>query len=118
MQDGFACGFGSAIKIDGADDCFEGIFQHRFTWFGVVLAVGLAHFEVRRQPLVGRDSGQCLAVDEAGAAAIQRTFIGLGEFCVERLCDDEVEYGVTEKFEALVIFAAGEVATGVSECQL
>ena len=51
VEDRLACGGEAGVEVDGADECFERIFQHRFTGLGLVLAMGVANFEVFAQLL-------------------------------------------------------------------
>jgi hypothetical protein len=46
---------------------------------------------------------QRAAVDEFRAPFCQRTFVGRGKFLVELLRKDELQHGVTEKFQPLIV---------------
>ena len=116
-KDGVASSFQPTIEVDCADKGFEGVFEHGLARFGVVLVVGIADFEVFAEILAHSHAGEGFAVDDASAAAIERALVGLGEFGIEGICYDEVEHGVAEELEALII-AARTVATGVGEGEL
>ena len=114
VGDGLAGGRETTIEINRSDEGLKGIFEHGLARIGVVLAVGFAHFEVFSELLVVCRAGYVFAVDDAGAGAVEGTFVGVGEFCVEFLGDNEVEHGVAEKLQALVV-ASGAIAAGVRE---
>ena len=49
--------------------------------------------------------GQRAAIDEFGARLCQFAFIERGKFFVEFLREDELQHGVAEKFQPLIVFA-------------
>src|SRR5882724_13696637 len=49
--------------------------------------------------------GQRAAIDELGARLRQPAFVERGKFFVELLREDELQHGVAEKFQPLIVFA-------------
>jgi hypothetical protein len=69
----------------------------------MVLPVGFAHLQMFPElPFLG-GTGEIPAIDNASACAVEGAFIRLGKLVEEFLGDDEVEHGVAEKLQALVI---------------
>lgn len=76
--------------------------------------MGFADFEIFIETFIGSGSSKRLAINDTSTAAVERAFIGLGKFCIQSFCDNEVEHGVAQEFEALVV-ATNSLATGVGK---
>ncbi len=74
--------------MNRTNQCFKCIFQHASAGIGVVLALCLTNLQEwadSERPCVG---GECLAINEAGTAVIECTFVEFRIVPVERFCDD------------------------------
>ena len=56
--------------------------------------MGVADFEIFTETFSGRGASEGFAINDTGTAAVERAFIGLGEFCIQSFCDNEVEHRV------------------------
>lgn len=114
LLDGMAGRLETSVEIDCADECFKGIFKHGPARVGVVLAVGIANFQVFSElPLIG-GAGEVLTIDDGCARPIEGSLVRFGEFGVECLGDDEIEHGVAEKLQPLVV-PPGAIAARMGE---
>lgn len=103
LVDGMAGRVEASVEIGCADECLKGILKHGPAGFGVMLPVGIADLQVfPKLPLIG-GAGEVFAIDDGCARPVEGSLVGLGEFGVECLGDDEVEHGVAKKLQALVI---------------
>ncbi len=75
----------------------------------------LAQTQAFAELKLARQHGQGFPFDHLGAQTAQLPFPCLRKLLVKRLTDDEVEDGVAQKFQALVI--AGTV-TAMGQCQV
>jgi hypothetical protein len=80
----------------------------------MVLALGFADAEDRREPDFTPQVCETSAIDEGGAHAVETAFVELRVFAVEVFGNEESEDRIAEEFEALVI-AVGRVKAGVRE---
>src|ERR1700742_2519222 len=91
----------TAIEIDSAQHRFERIGQR-----GRPLATAMRGFTATDNQVRPEIKGlaffrECAAIHEFGAGFRERTFTEIGKFLVELAGKDELQDGVTEKFEPL-----------------
>lgn len=114
VADGCAGLIDAAVEVDCSDDGFEGVFEHTVAVVGVVLALGFADAEGVGEPDVACEFCEGFTVDDLGAHTVEGAFVLFWFIAEEVFGDDEVEDGVAEEFEALVISRGGFEA-GVRE---
>ncbi len=117
-QDDAADGDEVAIQIHGADEGLEGIGKGAGAVAAAVGFFAAAHHEVAAEAEALGQEAEAVARDDAGADLGQVAFGKAGELIEEVLGEDELEDGVAEEFEPLVIemVALGLVAkAGVGE---
>lgn len=107
-------GIQSTVEVNCADECFEGVLQHGVAGFGVMIALRLADAQGLGEMHAARDGCEGAAIDNAGAHAVEGALVRLGELREELRGDEEVEDGIAEEFEALVI-AGGKGKAGMGE---
>src|SRR5690606_18740535 len=115
-QHAFAGPLHAAVQVDGADQGFQGVGEDGFTAVAAALQLARPQAQVIAQAEAAGQHGQGLALDQARAQARQLAFAGLREALEQRLAGDEVEDGVAEEFQALVV-APGEAAMGEGQEQ-
>ncbi|CRS42511.1 hypothetical protein PAERUG_P7_London_17_VIM_2_06_09_00408 [Pseudomonas aeruginosa] len=110
-DDPLARGVHAGIQVDGADQGFHRIGEDRLAAEPAALQLARAQPQVVAHLEAARQQGQGLALDQSRAQARKLAFASLREVVEQRLADDEVENGVTEELQALVV-APGVAAMG------
>ena len=97
------CRVAASIEMDGTGDGFEGIGE---SGFAITAAVGLfatAHAQMRAETYTASDACEGLGGDELGACLGEHSFIGLGQTLEEEMGERELQHGIAEEFETLII---------------
>ncbi len=102
-EDGFFGGGEIAVEVEGADEGFEGVFEAGGAVLAVVLDFAAAHQEAFVESEVAGEIAEETAFGEDGAVFGEGAFAFVGVEGEEFLGEDEVENGVAEEFEALVV---------------
>ncbi|MCY1398769.1 hypothetical protein D9M71_138090 [compost metagenome] len=103
--------FHARIQIDGANQGFQGVGQDRFAAETATLQFARTQAQVFAQVKTACQHGQGFTLHQARTQARQLAFARLRETFEQRLAGDEVENGITEELQTLVI-APGETAVG------
>ncbi len=98
-----------AVEVEGADEGFEGVFARGGAGPATGGFFAGAEAQAGVELEVAGEAGEEDAVGEGGAAAAELAFAVGGVEAVERFGEDELEDGVAEEFEALVVFGGGLV---------
>lgn len=93
----------ASFKEDGAEDGLDGIGEDGAALAALAVFLTTAEDEVIAQAEAERDGLEMMAIDELGAERGEAAFGQGGEAAVEFLGDGELEDGVAEKLEALVV---------------
>ena len=96
-------GVGARIEVDGPCDGFEGIGQGGFAIPAAVRLFTSSHVQVGTESNAAGDAGERLGGNELGTCLGQRTLVGLGQALKEQMRQGELQHGVAEEFEALVV---------------
>ena len=112
-QDEFLRGVKTAIEKNRAEHGFKGIGQRRGAFAAAVGFLAAAQMQMFAPRFSAAPcSARVLAVHQFGAGLGQRAFVEAGKFVVEFAGQDELEDGVAEKLEALVVSASPRPARG------
>ena len=96
-------GLEAAIEVHGAHEGFEGVGEGGGADPAAAGFLALAHHEVTAEADGDGVDLETLAGDEAGAHFGQHPLRAIGEEIEEVLGEDELEDGVAEEFEALIV---------------
>ena len=102
-QNEFARGFITSVEKQRANERLERIGERRGTLASAVKLLAAAENEMRTEINHATVDGQRTAVDEFGAGFRERPFFVFGKFFVKLAGQHELQYRVTEKFQALVV---------------
>jgi hypothetical protein len=105
-DDALAGGGEVAVEVEGADEGFEGVFQAAARVRPPVDSSLCAEEQAASSRVAG-EAGEEAAFGQRGAAAAEHAFAVGGIEAIERLGEDELEHGVAEKFEPLVVRGGG-----------
>ena len=98
-------GVEAAVEVDGGDQRLAGVGQHRRLAPPARLLLAAAEEEPLAEAELAGDLGQAELVDDAGARLGQLALVALGRGVHQQVPDDEVEHGVAEELEPLVVGA-------------
>ncbi len=107
-----------AVEIHRADERLEGVGQRAGAVASAVGFFATAHHEVAAEVEAVGEDAESVAGDDAGADFREIAFGELGKLIEQMLGEDELQDGVAEEFEALIVemMALGFVSeTGVSQ---
>ena len=93
----------AAVEVDGGDERLAGVGEHRGLAPPARLLFAAAEEEPLAEAELAGDLGQAELVDDAGAGLGQLALVALGRRVHEQVPDDEVEDGVAEELEPLVV---------------
>ena len=91
------------IQIDGTEEGFEAVGKSGSAGAAAGSFLAFAHHEVLAKIDLGSVAGKCGTGDEAGAQLGEVPLIEIGEPVEELVGEDQLDHGVAEKFEPLVI---------------
>ena len=97
------CGIAASVEMNGAGDGFERIGEGGFA---ITAAIGLfttAHAQMRTKTDAAGDAGEGLGGNKLGACLREHAFIGLGQTLEEQMGERELQHGIAEEFEALIV---------------
>ena len=102
-QNEFARRLKSAVQKNRAEQRFKRVRQRGRAFAPAVHFLAAAQNQMRAEAEGAGVFGQRAAVDEFCARLGQRTFIERGKFLVKLLRQDELQHGVAEKFQPLIV---------------
>ena len=104
QSDGDLSGFvQSRFEVDRAHDRFKRVGEQGGFFPSFVVLFGKGEVDIFAQPQLFCQPCKAAFVDKGGTDLGEGTFVGFGESGEEILADDEVEYGISEKFKPLII---------------
>jgi len=92
-----------AVQKDGADEGFEGVFEGGFVFAAFVAFFGFGESDGVLDTETSGEFGEGVASGQAGAGLSQKAFPFFRETMKEVFGQDQVEYGVAQKFEAFIV---------------
>ena len=102
-QDDAADGYEVTVEIHGADERLEGVGQGAGAFASSVCLLAAAHHQVASDAEALGEDAEAVAGDDAGTDFGQVAFAEVGKLIEEMLGENELEDGVSEEFEALVV---------------
>ena len=108
-DDPLASNVHARVQINGTDQRFEGVGQDRFAAVTAALELTGAQAQIFAELESTRQHRQRLALDQTGAQTRQLPLTGLRKMIEQRFTGNEVENGVAEKLQTLVV--ASGIAT-------
>ena len=98
-------GIQPGIDVNGPDDGFERIGERGVPLAAAAGLLATAHDEVRTEADLTGEAGERFGAHQMGAGLREAAFIGLGQPGEKLMAEGELEDGITEEFEALVVDA-------------
>ena len=98
-------GIQPGIDVNGPDDGFERIGERGIPLAAAAGLLATAHDEVRAEADLTGEAGERFGAHQMGAGLREAAFIGIGQPGEKLMAEGELEDGITEEFEALVVEA-------------